>query len=77
MPKAKKQIKGVAFAKSAYEALSGADCMALLTEWQEFKKLNFGRIKKAMRYPFIADGRNFYSKEKMQELGFHYLSVGR
>ncbi len=77
MPKAKKQVKGVEFCPDVYSALEGADCLALLTEWQEFKDIDFRKVKKLMRYPFIADGRNFYSKEKMQKLGFHYLSIGR
>jgi UDPglucose 6-dehydrogenase len=60
-----------------YEAAKGADCLAVLTEWNEFKELDFKRLKKLMRQPLIVDGRNIYDPQRMRDLGFRYLSVGR
>ena len=60
-----------------YEAARGADCLAILTEWSEFKELDFKRIKKLLRQPLIVDGRNIYDPEVMRKLGFQYIGVGR
>ena len=62
---------------SAYEAAQGADCALLLTEWDEFKALDWKRVKKAMAHPTLIDGRNLFDPAKMRELGFTYRSVGR
>ena len=66
----------VKFAKDPYEAIKGSDCLCLLTEWDEFKKLNLKKAKKIMKYPFIADGRNMFDKSKLKELGFDYVGIG-
>jgi len=63
--------------KDPYEVARGADCLAILTEWNEFKELNFPRVKKLMRQPLIVDGRNIYDPASMRKLGFRYLGVGR
>jgi UDPglucose 6-dehydrogenase len=63
--------------KDPYEAARGADCLAILTEWNEFKELDFARLKKLMRQPLIVDGRNIYDPRRMKTLGFRYLGVGR
>lgn len=68
--------KGVKFAKNAYEAVRGADCACFLTEWDEFKNLDFKKIKKTMNYPLIADGRNMFDKKKLIFLGFNYIGLG-
>jgi len=60
-----------------YEAARGADCLAIVTEWNEFKELDFKRLKKLMRQPLIVDGRNIYDPDEMRRLGFRYLGVGR
>jgi len=75
--KAKKILKSVSFCQTPYIALKDADCLALVTEWPEFKNLNFKRIKNLMRYPFIADGRNFLDREKLIKFGFKYIGIGR
>jgi len=49
----------------------------VITEWEEFKKLDFTRIKKQMRLPLVVDARNIYSPEKLKELGFQYVGIGR
>ena len=68
---------GVAFSHSAYEAADGADAIALLTEWNEFKFLNLERLRGLLRRPVIFDGRNLYEPERMRRLGFEYYSIGR
>jgi len=60
-----------------YEAARGADCLAIVTEWNEFKELDFKRLKKLMRQPLIVDGRNIYDPDEMHRLGFRCLGVGR
>ncbi|MFQ5899341.1 MAG: UDP-glucose dehydrogenase family protein [Candidatus Methylomirabilia bacterium] len=67
----------VRFCHSAYEATEGADGLALLTDWNEFKLLNLDRIRSLMRRPLIVDGRNLYEPERMRRLGFEYHSIGR
>lgn len=69
--------KPVEFVNSEYEAAEGADALLVLTEWQQFKTIDLLRIRKALRYPIVIDGRNLFAPENMQELGFIYLSVGR
>lgn len=77
MAQAKGLLPGVTFCKSAYEAVRGADCLVLMTEWNEFKELEFARVKKLMRQPLVVDGRNLYHRETLQRLGFRYIGVGR
>ena len=77
MPEAKKLLNGVKFCKDPYETARQADCLAILTEWNEFKELNFTRIKKLMRQPLIVDGRNLYDPDLMSKLGFRYYGIGR
>jgi len=69
--------KRINFAKDAYEAAKSADCLCLLTEWKEFKNLDFIRIKKLMRVPIIADGRNMFERKDVEKLGFTYIGIGR
>jgi len=65
------------FCKDSYDAVRQADCLLIATEWDEFKELDFGRIKKLMHRPLVIDGRNIYEPRHMQELGFNYIGVGR
>lgn len=64
-------------APSAYDAAQGADALLILTEWEEFANLDLNRIRQALRYPIIIDGRNLYDSEMMAAQGFTYYSVGR
>ncbi|MBI3088199.1 MAG: UDP-glucose/GDP-mannose dehydrogenase family protein [Candidatus Omnitrophica bacterium] len=68
---------GVAFCKDVYETARGADCLVLLTEWNEFKELDFARLKKLMRHPTVIDGRNVYDPGALRRLGFRYVGTGR
>jgi UDPglucose 6-dehydrogenase len=54
-----------------------ADALVLVTEWNEFKQLDMGRIARSMRQPVLFDGRNIYDPERMRALGFTYRAVGR
>jgi UDPglucose 6-dehydrogenase len=61
----------------SYDALAGADALAIVTEWNEFREPDFGRMKTLLKTPIVFDGRNIYSPEHMRALGFTYLSIGR
>ena len=60
-----------------YDALHGASALLILTEWNEFRRPDFGRIKKLLKQPIIFDGRNIYDPSELQKLGFTYYSIGR
>lgn len=65
------------YAKDIYDTISGCDALVILTEWQEFYKINFKKIKKLLINPIIIDGRNMFEPKKMSKLGFKYYSIGR
>jgi UDPglucose 6-dehydrogenase len=67
----------VEYADSPYAAATGADGVALITEWNEFKFLNLERLRTVMRRPTVFDGRNLWEAERMRRLGFEYYSIGR
>ncbi len=67
----------VTMAASAYEALDGADAVAIVTEWDAFRALDFARMKQALRTPVVVDLRNIYEPADMRSRGFAYTSVGR
>ncbi|HVO32992.1 MAG TPA: UDP-glucose/GDP-mannose dehydrogenase family protein [Elusimicrobiota bacterium] len=77
MPKAEGIVEDVTFCKTPYEAVTGADCIAITTEWPEFKKLDFRKVKKLMTQPVIVDGRNVLDPDKILSLGFEYHGMGR
>ena len=60
-----------------YEALKGVDALLVITEWNEFRRPDFERMRQLMKHPVIFDGRNIYDLDEMRELGFTYYSVGR
>src|SRR5919108_350851 len=60
-----------------YEALEGAAALLILTEWNEFRRPNFRRIKQLLKNPVIFDGRNIYDAADLQKLGIKYYSIGR
>ena len=67
----------VQFVQNPYSAADGADALFLVTEWNEFRQPDFGRIKGLMRQPTVFDGRNIWNQKKLRELGFTYYGVGR
>ena len=62
---------------SAEEAAQGADALAIVTEWRDFRSPDFGVLKSSLRAPVIFDGRNVYEPEHMRQMGFEYFGVGR
>ncbi|HXS38106.1 MAG TPA: nucleotide sugar dehydrogenase, partial [Flavipsychrobacter sp.] len=65
------------YSKDQYDALKHADALVIVTEWSEFRNPNFERITELLKNPVIFDGRNVYTLEKMEQLGFYYESIGR
>lgn len=69
--------KKIKYFKINYEALKGADALVIVTEWNEFRRPDFARMKKLMRQHVIFDGRNIYDPEEIAGLGFTYYGIGR
>jgi UDPglucose 6-dehydrogenase len=67
----------ISFASGNYDALKGADCLAVITEWNEFRHPDFGRMRSLMSSPVVFDGRNIYDPAQMRQHGFTYYSIGR
>ena len=67
----------VVIVESAQAALEGAEALAIVTEWQEFRSPDFDAIKRALRTPAIFDGRNLYEPATMRTMGIEYFAVGR
>ncbi|HEY7502297.1 MAG TPA: UDP-glucose/GDP-mannose dehydrogenase family protein [Vicinamibacterales bacterium] len=67
----------VHYAENGYAALTGADALAIVTEWNEFREPDYSRMRKLMRTPVIFDGRNIYNPESLRSQGFQYFSMGR
>jgi len=67
----------VTYAEHAYDALAGADALAIVTEWLEYRNPDFARIRQLLRRPLIVDGRNLYEPDRLARLGFTYDSLGR
>jgi UDPglucose 6-dehydrogenase len=81
-PEATKIARGifgnrVDFKDKSYEVLAGADALALVTEWHEFREPDWPRIKKLLRTPVVFDGRNIYNPDHLRGLGFTYYAMGR
>ncbi len=74
---AQSMFTDITYCGDAYETAVDADVLVLATEWNEFRALNFERIKKALRQPSVVDLRNIYDPQRMKALGFSYISVGR
>jgi UDPglucose 6-dehydrogenase len=74
-----KQVFGekVHFTNTEYEVINGIDALAIITEWNEFRTPDFGKMKAEMKAPVIFDGRNIYDVSSMKDLGFYYDSIGR
>jgi UDPglucose 6-dehydrogenase len=74
---ARQLLPGVRFADDPYEAVTGADAVVILTEWDQFRALDLAQVKSLMRAPLIVDLRNVYRPQQLRQLGFTYVSVGR
>ena len=77
MGKANYLLKNIKFCRDAYEACENADAILILTEWNEFKEMDFKKIKSLLKTQIIIDGRNIYNPEEMRKEGFTYISIGR
>jgi UDPglucose 6-dehydrogenase len=66
----------ITYCADPYEAATGADAVALITDWNEFKGVDFARVRDAMRRPVLLDGRNLYDPHEIAALGFTYCGVG-
>lgn len=67
----------LSYCDNYYDALAGADCLAILTEWAEFRGADLAKIKASLKTPVIFDGRNLYDLESLQASGIYYNSIGR
>ena len=77
MAEARKALDDVVWCTDAYDAADGADALAILTEWNEFRALDFTRIRALLKTPVLVDLRNIYDPLEMARAGFDYISVGR
>ena len=74
---ARQMFRDVDFKSGPYEAVEGADCVVIITEWDQFRALDLDRVKLLMKEPVIVDLRNIYRPDDMKSRGFRYSSVGR
>jgi UDPglucose 6-dehydrogenase len=77
MTEAAKMLPGVTWTKNSYEAMTGADGVTILTEWNDFRALNLARAKSLLKQPLMIDLRNIYLPAEMAAAGFRYHSIGR
>lgn len=77
MHEAGKMLTEVDFCDGPYHAIDGADAMVLITEWDQFRAMDFDRVKKLLKTPTVVDLRNVYQPSDMKRRGFNYVSVGR
>jgi len=70
-------LSEVEYGKDAYDAANGSDALVLVTEWNQFRRLDLPRIKELLKTPIFIDLRNVYNPDHMRQLGFHYCGVGR
>ena len=77
MDEAKTMLDGVDWCSDSYDAVTGVDAVAIVTEWNEFRALDLDRIKSLMKVPVMVDLRNIYNPKELAEAGFQYTCVGR
>jgi UDPglucose 6-dehydrogenase len=77
MEEAKAVLSGVEYGQDAYDVASEADALVLVTEWNQFRRLDLLRIKALLKEPIFIDLRNVYDPAHMKQLGFRYSGVGR
>ena len=77
MAQAKKVLDGVSYCDDPYDCAQKADALVIVTEWEQFRALDFVQLKKAMAQPVVVDLRNIYRAEEVERHGFRYVSIGR
>ncbi|MBI3356837.1 MAG: hypothetical protein HY038_08720 [Nitrospirae bacterium] len=70
-------LPGLTPCRDAYDAADGAEALVIVTEWNQFRNLDFVRLKTLLRKPILVDLRNIYDPPRMARLGFQHISVGR
>jgi len=77
MKNAAKELPNITLCADPYQTAEGADALVLATEWNEFKQLDFEKIRKLLRTPVLVDGRNLWDSSRLREMGFTYFGVGQ
>lgn len=77
MDEAKNQLPDITYCSNSYDCIDGTDALVIITEWDQFRALDFDRVKSLMINPVLVDLRNIYNPVRMAEQGFTYISVGR
>lgn len=77
MREARRCLNGAKFCRSAYEAATGSDCLVLLTEWPQFREVDWARVRRLMQHPIVVDGRNCLDPAQLRKHGFEYVGMGR
>jgi len=77
MAAAAQVLPGVEFAQDAYDAAKGADALVIIVEWNQFRNIQWERMKELLGQPVVVDLKNIYEPERMRQMGFHYTCVGR
>ena len=77
MAQAERELRTVTYCTDAYQVAEGCDALVLTTEWDQFRYLDWGRVRAAMRGDILIDGRNLYDPETMIQAGFRYRPIGR
>ena len=77
MEGARALLPSVEYTRDAYAVADGADALVVITEWNEFRRLDLARVRQSMRRPVVVDGRNIYDPDVMRGLGFTYRGIGR
>ncbi|OGD85754.1 hypothetical protein A2164_01955 [Candidatus Curtissbacteria bacterium RBG_13_35_7] len=77
MPNCKKIIPKIKYAKNLYDAITNQDALVIVTEWPEFSQIDLKRAKKLLKNPVIIDGRNILDKDRVKEMGFKYVGIGK
>ena len=77
MDEARRVLPDIAYGKDAYDVAEGCDALVLVTEWNQFRRLDLQRIKSLLKKPVFIDLRNVYEPDQMRQLGFDYDCVGR
>jgi len=77
MENARSFLKNIVFGKDPYDTAKGCDALVILTEWNQFRNLDFPRLQSLLKSPVFIDLRNVYEPAKMKQAGFRYSAVGR
>jgi UDPglucose 6-dehydrogenase len=77
MEEAKKELTGIEMVEGPYSVADNADALVILTEWDQFRALDFERLSRQMKQPVMVDLRNIYNPDDLRQNGFTYVSIGR